>query len=121
MSSNYYEILGLQEKSSQDEIKKAYRSLSLKYHPDKTQNNPELLDKYQTKGSLPKSLSELNDSLSGYSIPVDPEIEASPNDAFQLDDDAPVSSTVVSLVSVLANDESPRQSPLYTFHTFLLF
>ena len=47
MSSNFYEILGLPEKSSQDEIKKAYRSLSLKYHPDKTQNNPELLDKYQ--------------------------------------------------------------------------
>lgn len=47
MSPNYYEILGLTDKSSQDEIKKAYRALSLKYHPDKTQNNPELLDKYQ--------------------------------------------------------------------------
>jgi hypothetical protein len=33
----------------------------------------QLLDKYQTKGSLPKSLSELSDSLSGYSVPVDPE------------------------------------------------
>jgi hypothetical protein len=31
------------------------------------------LDKYQTKGSLPNSLSELSDSLSGYSVPVDPE------------------------------------------------
>jgi hypothetical protein len=33
----------------------------------------QLLDKYQTKGSLPNSLSELSDSLSGYSVPVDPE------------------------------------------------
>jgi hypothetical protein len=37
----------------------------------------QLLDKYQTKGSLPNSLSELDDSLSGYSVPVDPETNES--------------------------------------------
>jgi DnaJ-class molecular chaperone len=34
-STNFYDILGLGPNATKDEIKKAYRSLSLKYHPDK--------------------------------------------------------------------------------------
>ncbi len=33
-SSNYYDILGISPKASQAEIKKAFRRLSQKYHPD---------------------------------------------------------------------------------------
>lgn len=34
--TNYYDILGVSKDASYDEIKKSYRKLSLKYHPDKT-------------------------------------------------------------------------------------
>lgn len=38
---DYYKILGLNEKADADEIKKAYRKLSLKFHPDKATGDTE--------------------------------------------------------------------------------
>jgi len=35
MAKNYYDILGIDKKASQDDVKKAFRKLAHKYHPDK--------------------------------------------------------------------------------------
>ena len=35
-----YEVLGLKRGASEEEVKKAYRRLSRKYHPDANINNP---------------------------------------------------------------------------------
>ena len=57
MAKDYYSVLGVKNDASEDQVKKAYRKLALKYHPDKNPDNPEAESKF-------KEVSEAYDCLS---------------------------------------------------------
>ena len=54
---DYYKLLGVDKKATQEEIKKAFRALAIKYHPDKNPDNKEAEEKFKLTNEANEVLS----------------------------------------------------------------
>ena len=59
LQKDYYQMLGLNRNASEDEIKRAYRKLALKYHPDHHPDDPESEEIFKEIGEAYAVLSDL--------------------------------------------------------------
>ena len=55
---DYYDVLGVQRGASEDDLKKAYRKLAMKYHPDRNADDPTAAEKFKEASEAYEVLSD---------------------------------------------------------------
>lgn len=110
---DYYKLLQVNRDASFEEIKKAYRRLSMIYHPDKNGNNEESTVKFKQLANAYETLSDENkramydmgfrgnNSMAGGSTPFDMNIN--PFDIFNM---------------IFGSQQQPQQQQFNNFHEF---
>ena len=95
MGKDYYKILGCDSKATPDDLKKAYRKLALKWHPDRcgTEKKDEAQAKFQEIGEAYEVLSDPekrkiydqvgSDGVAGYDANASPNHQGSQQGGFQ--------------------------------------
>lgn len=87
MSQNLYAVLGVQRNATQDEIKRAYRQLARKYHPDRNPGDVEAEDRFKEAAEAYRVLGDVDlraqyDNHGRSAVPTDDAVEATPGDIF---------------------------------------
>ena len=57
---DYYEVLGVNRDASEDDFKKSYRKLAMKFHPDRNPDNPKAEEQFKEAKEAYEILSDAN-------------------------------------------------------------
>jgi DnaJ-class molecular chaperone len=86
MSDSFYKVLGVDEKASKDEIKRSYRTLQMKYHPDKNNNSQDAVNMTQKLNEAYETLGDDEKREEYDATRNNPFLRGGPNVDVQMDD-----------------------------------